>query len=39
VAENYLPEELRGRQYYEPSTSGRERDIGVYLAGLRKTEQ
>jgi putative ATPase len=39
VAENYLPEELRGRQYYEPSTSGRERDIGVYLAGLRKTEK
>jgi putative ATPase len=36
VVENYLPEELRGRRYYEPSKSGRERDIGEYLAGLRK---
>jgi len=36
VVEDYLPEELRGRRYYEPSKSGRERDIGEYLAGLRK---
>jgi putative ATPase len=35
VAEDYLPEKLRGRRYYEPSKSGRERDIGAYLANLR----
>ena len=39
VVEDYLPEELRGRRYYEPSKSGRERDIGEYLAGLRKREK
>jgi putative ATPase len=39
VVENYLPEELRGRRYYEPSKSGRERDIGEYLASLRKREK
>jgi putative ATPase len=39
VAASYLPEELRGSRYYEPSASGRERDIGAYLAGLRKTEK
>jgi putative ATPase len=36
VVENYLPDELRGRRYYEPSQSGRERDIGEYLAKLRR---
>jgi putative ATPase len=39
VAENYLPDELRGHTYYEPSTSGRERDIGAHLAGLRKKDK
>src|ERR1017187_8926151 len=39
VVEDYLPEELRGRRYYEPSKSGRERDIGEYLAALRKRAQ
>ena len=39
VVESYLPEELRGRRYYEPSASGRERDIGEYLAKLRKPEK
>jgi putative ATPase len=39
VVENYLPEELRGRRYYEPSKSGRERDIGEYLAKLREREK
>jgi putative ATPase len=39
VVESYLPEELRGRRYYEPSKSGRERDIGEYLAALRKREK
>lgn len=36
VAENYLPEELGGRRYYQPSQSGREREIGEYLAKLRE---
>jgi putative ATPase len=39
VAENYLPEELRDRRYYQPSASGRERDIAAHLAALRKTEK
>ena len=39
VVEDYLPEELRGRRYYEPSKSGRERDIGEYLAKLRRSEK
>jgi putative ATPase len=39
VVENYLPEALRGRRYYEPSQSGRERDIAAYLANLRKREK
>jgi putative ATPase len=39
VIENYLPDELHGRRYYEPPKSGRERDIGDYLAGLRKREK
>jgi len=39
VVENYLPEELRGRRYYEPSKSGREREMGEYLAALRKREK
>jgi len=39
VAANYLPEELSGSRYYEPSASGRERDIAAYLAGLRKTDK
>jgi putative ATPase len=39
VAEEYLPEELRGRRYYEPSQSGRERDIAAHLASLRKRDK
>jgi len=27
VVEDYLPEELQGRHYYQPSNNGRERDI------------
>lgn len=38
LVENYLPEALRGNRYYEPSGSGRERDIAAYLAGLRKKD-
>jgi putative ATPase len=36
VAEEYLPEALRGRRYYQPSSSGREREIGERLAKLRE---
>ncbi|MBN2574631.1 MAG: replication-associated recombination protein A [Deltaproteobacteria bacterium] len=39
VVEDYLPEKLRGRRYYEPSRSGRECDIAAYLATLRKREK
>ena len=39
VVENYLPDELRGRRYYEPSQSGRERDIAAHLAKLRKQSE
>jgi putative ATPase len=38
VVENYLPTELLGRRYYEPSNSGRERDIGAHLEALRRRE-
>jgi putative ATPase len=33
---NYLPDELKGRHYYQPSDNGRERDIAERLATLRK---
>ena len=36
VVENYLPDELSGHRYYQPSQSGRERDIAEHLAALRK---
>jgi putative ATPase len=39
VVEEYLPEQLRGHRYYEPSKSGRERDIADYLAALRKRDK
>jgi len=39
VVEDYLPEELKGRRYYQPSSSGRERDIAEHLAKLRKREK
>jgi putative ATPase len=39
VPEDYLPEDLRGHRYYEPSPSGRERDIAAHLAALRKAEK
>jgi putative ATPase len=35
VREEYLPEALRGRRYYEPSDSGHERAIKEHLATLR----
>ncbi len=39
VVDNYLPDELKGRRYYEPSSSGRERDIAERLAVLRKRRE
>jgi putative ATPase len=39
VAEQYLPDALRGRRYYEPSTSGREPRIREHLDKLRKGGQ
>jgi putative ATPase len=36
VREEYLPEALRGHRYYEPSDSGREKDIKTRLAALRE---
>jgi putative ATPase len=36
VAEDYLPEALKGHRYYEPSNSGRERDIAQHLAKRRE---
>jgi putative ATPase len=35
VVEDYLPEELKGQRYYQPSNSGRERDIAEHLAKQR----
>jgi len=36
VAEEYLPEALRGQVYYEPSQEGNEAEIGRRLGGWRK---
>lgn len=36
VEEEYLPPELKGKRYYEPSTSGREKDIKTWLDKLRR---
>ena len=35
VQEEYLPEEIRGHRYYEPSDSGEEREIAARQARLR----
>jgi putative ATPase len=37
VREEYLPEALRGRRYYAPTASGREREIQERLARLAET--
>jgi putative ATPase len=36
VAEEYLPDELRGRRWYEPGESGEERAIAERLARWRE---
>jgi putative ATPase len=35
VGQDYLPEQLAGRHYYEPTDRGREREIGERLRGWR----
>jgi len=39
VREEYLPEELRGHQYYKPSDSGDEREIAERQARLGDAEK
>jgi putative ATPase len=36
VPDEYLPDELRGRRYYQPSENGREREIGERVEEQRK---
>jgi putative ATPase len=36
VSQQYLPDPLKRRRYYEPSESGRERHIKTFLALLKK---
>ncbi len=36
VAQQYLPDELQGRRYYEPTSHGHERDIGARLEKIRR---
>ncbi|GAA3645346.1 replication-associated recombination protein A [Microbacterium marinilacus] len=36
VAQQYLPDELRGRRYYDPKPHGAEREVGARLEKLRR---
>ncbi len=36
ATQQYLPDELRGRHYYEPTSRGVERDIGARVEKIRK---
>ncbi|WP_375384651.1 replication-associated recombination protein A [uncultured Microbacterium sp.] len=36
VAQQYLPDELRGRRYYEPTSHGQERDVQARLEKIRR---
>lgn len=36
VAQQYLPDELRGRRYYTPTTHGQERDVTARLEKIRR---
>lgn len=36
VAQQYLPDELRGRRYYEPTNHGHERDVQARLDKIRR---
>jgi putative ATPase len=39
VATRYLPDELHGRRYYQPSAEGREKEIAERLRTLRRTSK
>ncbi|MFH8249845.1 replication-associated recombination protein A [Microbacterium sp. B2969] len=36
VAQQYLPDELKGRRYYEPTSHGQERDVQARLEKIRR---
>ena len=36
VAQQYLPDELRGKRYYEPTNHGQERDVQARLEKIRR---
>jgi putative ATPase len=36
VTQQYLPDELRGRRYYEPTTHGAEREVSARLEKIRR---
>ncbi|WP_436970519.1 replication-associated recombination protein A [Microbacterium testaceum] len=36
VSQQYLPDELRGRRYYEPTNHGAERDVSARLEKIRR---
>lgn len=36
VAQQYLPDELRGKRYYEPTNHGSERDVAARLEKIRR---
>jgi putative ATPase len=36
VSQQHLPEELRGRRYYEPTSHGQERDVQARLEKIRR---
>jgi putative ATPase len=36
VTQQYLPDELRGRRYYEPTSHGAERDVAARLEKIRR---
>jgi len=36
VAQQYLPDELRGKRYYEPTSHGQERDVQARLEKIRR---
>ncbi|KAA9151473.1 replication-associated recombination protein A [Microbacterium lushaniae] len=36
VAQQYLPDELRGRRYYQPTNHGTERDVSARLEKIRR---
>lgn len=39
IEQNYLPDSLKGKRFYEPTELGRENKIKQYLANLRKTNR